>query len=195
MVRVIEEFDAVRIANASIQFFDAGVQRPGTKFGCIGDIEGETELNEIVKKCEGVDKKKIVKPIRMNNTVNAHIPVGVARDIFGLSNKNLKPGVWAYGALSKGKTFVFTADVVDDFEDVTKLIAFSNCASASGFKIMVENGADEVAQLEFEFNAFPDDENQIYYEAFIDEIEDTTVIDQWHTQFTPALVKATTPTP
>lgn len=194
MSTIIEEFDAVSIKNASVQFIEGGTQQPGTKFGCVGDIEGETELMELVKKCEGIEVKKKTKPIKMNMKINAHIPVKVARDFFGLTNKDLKPGIWAYGSLSKGKNFVYTADVVDEFEDEVKLIAFPNSVDTTGFKIKVENGADEVAMLELEFTALADELGNLYYEALIAELEDPTVKDKWHTQFNAALVQAT-PTP
>lgn len=186
----IEEFDAVTITNASIQFFENGTQQEGTKFGCVGSVTGETEMRDISKLCEGVEAKKISKPIKMNNTVNAHIPVQVARDFFGMTNKDLKPGVWAYGTLSKGKKFVFTADVIDEFEDIVKLIAFANCSNSTGFRIQIENGADQVAQLELQFSALPDSNKQFYYEALVAELEDTTIAEQWHTTFTPELVEA-----
>jgi hypothetical protein len=194
MPTVIQEFDAVSIKNASVQFIDNGTHQPGTKFGCMGSIEGETEGIEIVKKCEGVEVKRKFKPNKMNLTVNAHIPVQVARDFFGLTNADLKPGVWAYGELSKGKQFVLTADVIDEFEDVVKLIAFPNCSNNTGFKISIENGADEVAMLELNFTALKDSLGNLYYESFIEELDDSTVAEQWHTQFTPDLVKAV-PTP
>ncbi|KZR58361.1 hypothetical protein [Pseudobacillus badius] len=194
MVKVIEEFDAVSIKNASVQFIENGTQQPGTKFGCVGDISGETELLELVKKCEGIEVKKKTTPQKMTLTVNGHLPVKVVRDVFGLSNKDLKPGVWAYGSDSKGKNFVLTADVIDDFEDIVKLIAFSNCSSSTGFKFSIENGADELAQMELEFTALVDSNNKIYYEALVEELEDDEVKEKWHTNFTPDLVKGT-PTP
>jgi hypothetical protein len=194
MPTVVQEFDAVSIKNASVQFIDGGTQREGEKFGCMGSIEGETEGIEIVKMCEGVEAKRNFKPNKMNLTVNAHIPVKVARDYFGLRTEGLKPGIWAYGELSKGKQFVLTADVIDEFEDVVKLIAFPNCVNSTGFRISIENGADEVAMLEMEFTALKDSLGNLYYEAFVDELEDQTVAQQWHTQFTPDLVKAV-PTP
>ena len=197
MATIIEEFDAVKITNASIQFIENGTQQLGTPFGCIGTIEGETELTEFSKKCEGVETKKITKPLKMNNTVSAHIPVQVARDLFGMSNKDLKPGVYTYGANSKGKNFVLTADVIDEFQDVTKLIAFTNCTSTTGFKLSIENGSDELAELEIEFTAMKDKAGNFYYEAITAELEESDkdfFIEEWHSSFTPTLVKGV-PTP
>lgn len=189
MTTVIKEFDAVSIKNASIQFFKNGVQQDGTPFGALGSIEGETEGNIITKKVEGVEAKSKFKPVKMNMTVSAHIPVQVARDFFGLKTTGLKPGVYAYGSLSGGEKFVLTADVIDEFEDVVKMIAFSNCSNSTGFKISVENGADEVAMLELEFTALKDELGNFYYEAFIDEV-DQTIASTWHTKFDSTLVEA-----
>jgi hypothetical protein len=190
MTTVIQEFDAVSIKNASIHFIENGTKQPGEKFGCLGKLEGETELLQVVKKCEGVEAKRTSKPQKMKMKVTGHIPVAVARDYFGLKNTDLKAGVWSYGLLSKGKHFTFTADVIDEFEDVTKLIAFTNCSDDTGFKILVENGADEVAQLEVEFTALKDSKNNIYYEAYVSELTDETIETKWHTEFTPTLVEA-----
>ncbi|HDR4726951.1 TPA: phage tail protein [Bacillus cereus] len=192
----IEEFDSVSIKNASIQFIKKGKQEAGTKFGCVGNVEGETEVIEILKKCGPQVQKKKVKASQMNMTVSAHIPVQVARDFFGLSTEGLKPGIWAYGSLSKGNDFIFTADVIDEFEDIVKMIAFTNCSNSTGFKISIENGADELAMLELEFTALADKLNNFYYEALVDELEDKEIANKWHTQFTPELVAVTTtPTP
>lgn len=192
MVKVIEEFDSVSIANASIQFKKKGTQEPGTKFGCVGTIEGEPEIKEIKKLCGGTTVKKKSKTTELKITVSAHIPVKVARDYFGFDTTGLKPGVWAYGSESKGYDFVFTADVVDEFEDLVKLIAFPNCSNSTGFKFSIANGEEELAMMELEFTALPDDLKNFFYEAFKDELADATVAQKWHTQFNSALVKATT---
>lgn len=193
MSNVIKEFDSVSIVNASIQFIEGGTKQDGTKFGCVGQLESETEIIEIVKRCAGVEVKKVSKPQKANVTVSAHVPIDVFRNFFGLSNDGLKPGVYSYGTESKGKDFVFTADVVDEFEDITKLIAFSNCTSATGLKFTIENGAEEVALLELEYTALPDDKQKIYYEALVPELDDDEVAEQWHTDFKPELVELPTP--
>ncbi|PFP83254.1 phage tail protein [Bacillus cereus] len=186
---IIEEFDSMSFTNVGIQFIEGGIQQPGTKFGCVGTIEGETEMLEKVKKCEGVEVKKISKPTKMIMTLAGHLRVDVLRKIFGIKTDGLKAGVWSYGTISKGQSFVLTADVVDEFEDLKKFVAFSNCASTTGFKFKVENGADEVAETELEFTALKDSNGQFYYEALVDELDDVQVKEKWHTQFTPELVK------
>ncbi|MGU3355140.1 MULTISPECIES: phage tail protein [Bacillus] len=191
MVKVIEEFDSVSIVNASIQFKKKGVQEPGTPFGCVGTIEGEPEIKEIKKICGGATIKKKTKTTEIKITVAAHIPVKVARDYFGFDTTGLKPGIWAYGSESKGNDFVFTADVVDEFQDIVKLIAFPNCSNSTGFKFSIANGEEELAMMELEFTALPDELKKFYYEAFVEELTDATVAQKWHTQFNSTLVKGT----
>lgn len=188
MPTIIEEFDATRVTNVGTKFSEDATS---IAFGCLGSIEGETELLELVKKCEGVETKKKTTPQKMSLTLNGHVKVPVLRDIFGLSNEGLKAGVYSYGADSLSKPFVLTADVLDEFETQTKLIAFSNCVAATGLKITVENGADEVAEVELEFTAMIDDNRKCYYEAIIselDEAEKESFVEQWHTNFTPDMV-------
>lgn len=185
---VIEEFDSMRITNASVQFKKKGTQQPGQKFGAIGTISGETESKTITKVEEGVETKKKVIPQKMNLSISAHIPVAVAREYFGLSNEGLKAGIYAYGADSLGSDFILTADVIDDFEDVKKLVAFPNASNSGGYTLNIENGQEEVALLEMSVTALVDDNKKFYYEAFVDELEDTTIADKWHTNFTPELV-------
>ncbi|KGR88400.1 hypothetical protein [Lysinibacillus odysseyi] len=185
---VIEEFDAMRITNASVQFKKKGTQQPGQKFGAIGTISGDTESKTITKVEEGVETKKKVIPQKMNLSISAHIPVAVAREYFGLSNEGLKPGIYSYGSDSLGTDFVLTADVIDDFEDVKKLIAFPNASNSGGYTLNIENGQEEVALLEMSVTALVDDNKKFYYEAFVDELEDATIAEKWHTNFTPELV-------
>ncbi|MGF3103652.1 phage tail protein [Rossellomorea sp. DUT-2] len=193
MTTIIEEFDSMRITNSSIQFIESGTQQAGEKFGSLGSIEGETTLKEVIKRSEGVEVKKKTKPEKMDLTVSAHIKVKVIRGLFGINSTGLKPGVYQYGQDSNGKEFVFTADVIDEFEDVTKLVAFPKCVSTTGFKFTIENGADEVALMEIQLTAYPDEFRQIMYDAFVSELEDPTIATQWHTQFNRELVE-TTPT-
>lgn len=195
MATIVENFDSIAIKNSSVQFKNSdGTYEQGTKFGCVGNIEGETTLKELIKMCEGVEVRKKVKPEKMDLTISAHIPVKIVRNIFGIKSENLKPGVYSYATNSIGKEFIFTADVIDEFEDVTKLIAFPNATTASGFKFAIENGADEVAEMEVELTVYPDSNKNLMYEAFTNELEDPTIADTWHTQFTYSLVEAV-PTP
>lgn len=191
MTTIVEEFDSISIKNSSVQFIETdGTQQAGEKFGSVGSIEGETTLKVLIKRSEGQEVKSRNKPEKITLTISAHIPVKVVRDLFGISPEGLKPGVYKYSQNAKGKEFVYTADVIDEFEDIVKLIAFPKCVSATGFKFSIENGADEVAQMELELTAYPDEKGNLMYDAFVAELSDATVSEQWHTQFNYELVEA-----
>lgn len=186
----IETFDPVSIKNTSVQFKGDDKDK-STKFGCVGSIEGETEMKELVKHCEGVEVRKRVKPEKMTLTLEGHVKVDVMRNIVGLENKDLKKGIYRYSTDAKGKEFTLTGDVEDEFEDVTKLIAFPNCISNEGLKFSIENGADEVAEVEMEFDAYPEGKD-IYYEAIIDELDDDDkddIQEKWHSEFDMDLIE------
>lgn len=190
--QVITEFDSWNIKNASIQFFEGGTQQPGTKFGCVGTLSMEPETTVLTKRCGRETQKEKTVTTKLNVTVSAHVPVQVARDFFGLSNKDLKTGVYSYGSDSFGKDFVWTADIIDEFEDITKLIAFPKASNAGGLTINIDTSQEELAMLELTFSAVADAKGQYYYESLVAELEDETVAEQWHTQFTRTLVEATT---
>ncbi|MFC6038428.1 phage tail protein [Paenisporosarcina macmurdoensis] len=183
-------FDAVSINNVGIQFKEGDTYEAGTTFGCVGSLEGESDVSEKQLKCGNQVLGSITKVNFMTFTVTAaNAPLAVVRKLFGLENTGLKTGVYALGEKSKGKDFILTADIEDEFQDVTKMIAFPNASNITGLKIQaIENGADEVANLEFEFRALKDANGKFYYEAMSDEVVDSIVKEQWHTGFTPALV-------
>lgn len=196
MPQTVHEFDTTDIIDASIQFKEKdGSYAPGTSFGCIGSLEGEAETIPIEKKCGARVVKSKTKTIRLNMTVSGHIPLSVARDFFGLSNEDLKPGIWAAGTKTVGKDFKLTVTAVDEFEENEKLMAFPNSSNTVGFKVQpLESGAEEIAMLELEFVSLPDELNNFYYEAIVAELEDPTIAETWHTEFTKELVEAI-PTP
>lgn len=191
MATVVETFDAVSVKNTSIQFHDD--EGESTRIGCVGSISGETEMRELTKRCEGVEVRKRTRPEKMNLTLSGHVKVSVLRKVYGLSNDDLKEGIYKYSTDAKGQEFILTADVIDEFEDVTKLIAFPNCISATGLQFTIENGADEVAEVELEFTVYPNESNDFYYEALVPEMEDDEVQEEWHTDFSYELVEKVSP--
>lgn len=195
MPTVIEEFDAVRVTEFGIRFKG---DEEASVFGCVGKVEGTSEVSRIVKKCEGVEKKSKSKVTKMVITLSAHVRLDAQRRIFGIKTAGLKPGVYKYGSDSLGEDFALTALAIDEFEDEQKLIAFSNCSNNSGLTLTIENGLEEVAELSLEFTAMIDDKQGIYYEAYLAELEEATkaeFISNWKTKFTPELVLAIPDTP
>lgn len=190
VVQTITEFDSWSIVNSSIQFIKSGVKAPGMKFGSVGTISFEPETSTLQKREGRVITKEKIVTTKLNVSVSAHIPVEVARDFFGLSNEGLKPGIYSYGEGSLGKDFVWTADVVDDFEEITKLIAFPKASNSAGLTLSIDSTQEELALLELSFSAVADSAGQFYYEALVPELDDPTIAETWHTDFDRTLIAA-----
>jgi hypothetical protein len=182
---IIETFYPVDIANVAVKFKDDAIAK---SFGCTGTLSGETEMRVVSAKCGGVTLEEKSKPVRMTGTISAFVKVDVYRRIFGIKNKGLKPGVYSYGTKSLGEEFTLTADIVDDFKDVTKVIAFPKANSSVGLTFTIDTSSDEVAQLEISFTELPDEAGEFYYEGFVDEMT-KDLADQWRKNFSYDLVK------
>ncbi|GGC84265.1 phage tail protein [Enterococcus wangshanyuanii] len=182
---IIETFYPVDIANVAVKFKDDAIAK---SFGCTGTLSGETEMRVVSAKCGGVTLEEKSKPVRMTGTISAFVKVDVYRRIFGIKNEGLKPGVYSYGTKSLGEEFTLTADIVDDFKDVTKVIAFPKANSSVGLTFTIDTSSDEVAQLEISFTELPDEAGEFYYEGFVDEMT-KDLADQWRKNFSYDLVK------
>lgn len=96
-------------------------------------------------------------------------------------------GVKAYGRNSTHEGFSTVMDIEDE-DGASKLKAYPNCIMESGVTRKIENGAEEVAELELEISTLPDEYGNGMYEALVEEL-DETVAGQWMTAFEPALVQ------
>lgn len=164
----------------------------GTKYDtieCIGSCEEELESKVVTKSCRGVVVKKKVKGTG-NGTlkITAHIPWAIYTEFYGMTLTTLLEGVKAYGRNSKHKAFSLTAHVTDE-DGNEKYKAYPNCVIESGVTRKIENGAEEVAELEIEASVLPDTYGNGLYEALATELTDTTAKSTWMTAFTPELVQ------
>lgn len=166
-------------------------KKVATSFGCIGTLEGTSDVETVEKKCEGTVVKSIKKVKKINVTMTGHPYTSVLRDVSGLTNEGLKEGIYGYGVDIKSKKIVFTAKI-QDMEGNIKYIAFPNMDDVKGLNIKVDNDVTEIEMKDFEFSALKDKNNMFYYEALEKDLTDTDVKEKWLTNFTPDLVKNAT---
>jgi hypothetical protein len=156
---------------------------------CIGSAEEEMEVKVITKSCRGVVAKEIVKPTgRGTVKITAHVPRAIYLAMFGMELDSLIEGVKGYGRNSVHKNFSMVAHVTDE-DGAEKLVAYPNCVVKTGKTSKIENGAEEVAQIELEVSVSPDEFGQGMYEALVEDLTDDTVANTWMTAFTPALTQ------
>lgn len=192
----VEVFDECKITDTHVKTYD---RKTGTlssekakKLGCTGKLELSSEYKTVVKNCEGVEAKSVKKLVKLTGKISVHMPLAIARTVFGLSNKGLKDGVYGLSDTSNVPDMCLTTKAIDLFTDEEKLICLPKLAFTSGFAKTIDNTAEEVAEVELEFNAYKDENSQFYYDACASEVDTTTIANKWLEEFTPTLVKATT---
>lgn len=158
---------------------------------CTGSVEEEMETKQVTKSCRGVVVKKVVKGTGNGTlTITAHMPYDLFVGMFGMIAEELVDGVYAYGRNSKHPKMCIVMDTYDE-DDVQKFRAYPNCVMNTGVVRSVENGAEEVAQLELEVGVMPDEYGFGLYECKVSDIgEDTKQLKtKWMTAFEPSLVQ------
>jgi hypothetical protein len=157
---------------------------------CVGSSEEELAVRTIKKKCRGRIRKKRTRGTGDGTLKESlHVPRTVYNKIYDMTREKLAKGVYAYGENSKHPEFSLTQKVLDEDENV-KYKAYPRCILSSGPSRKIENGAEEVAELEMTIDLMPDENGECMYEALESELESEEIKQQWLTNFSLELVKA-----
>lgn len=155
---------------------------------CIGSMEEDMAVKTITKKCRGVVRKKRSKGTGEGTVkLSLHIPYAIYVKAFGMDLDSLKDGVYAYGENSRHKVFSMVAQVEDE-DGNEKMKAYPNGVMNTGVVRKVENGAEEVAELEMEVGVMPDEYGNGLYETLVN-ADDEETVNEWMTAFDPAMVQ------
>lgn len=191
-MELTEQFDNYEITNGMFRALTGGQLGTAEKLGCTGTITVEAETKKVTKKCEGKTAKEKTIVEKLNCTFKGHMPVGILRKVYGLTNTDLKAGVTGYSRNSVGASGTLTFDVYDLGRENHKYIAFPNITFTDGLKFTIENGKEEIAEIEVAFSALFDSNGFCYYEALAKEgivdLEES-IKTGWNSEFTPTLVK------
>ena len=179
-------------------FSDFELDQLGVKFtggekyesvNCVGSCEEEMESKTITKSCRGVVVKTLSRGTGKGTLkLTAHIPWAVYNEAYGMELETLAEGVKAYGRNSIHKGFSIVMHIKDE-DGVEKLKAYPNCIITTGVARKIENGAEEVAELELEIAVSPDEYGNGLYEAIVSELTDDTIKITWMSAFTPELIQ------
>ena len=158
------------------------------KIGCVGSIDESMETITVTKKCEGIVVKSTTRATGNGEaTLSLHMRYDLYTSILGMEDETLKDGVVGYGRSSKHKEFCLVAKVKDE-DGVVKYIAYPKCVASSAVPRKIENGAEEVSEVELTIAISPDENGFGKYEA-LDILLDETIKGKWMTDFEPSLVK------
>lgn len=155
-----------------------------TRDDCIGSIEVERETKTVTKKCRGVVKKRKTKPTGNGTiTLKMHIKLELYRKINAMTNEGLQPGVYAFDNTASMPEASCVARVKDE-DDNIMFLGYPRCKVEEINKLSIENGAEEVAEVEMKLSYMPDDYNKGEYHALADELTgDVLTSENWMDTF------------
>ena len=155
-----------------------------TRDDCVGSLNVERETKTVTKKCRGVVKKRKTKPTG-NGTIELklHIKLALYRRINAMTNEGLQPGVYAFDNTQSMPELALTARVKDE-DDNVMFLGYPRCKVEEINKLEIENGAEEVAEVEMKLSYMPDDYNKGEYQALeVDLTGDVLTPSNWMTTF------------
>ena len=181
-------FSDFEIDQMSVKFAEATA---AVSMNCVGSVEEELTAKAITKSCRGVVVKKVVKGTGEGTlTISAHVPYEIFKEAFSMVLDTVKDGVLAYGSNNRHKNFILTMHIVDE-DGAEKYKAYPNAIFNARPTISVENGAEEVAEVELEIAVMPDEYGNGMYEALAEGL-DEAIKTAWMNNFTSALVQTAT---
>ena len=151
---------------------------------CVGSIEVERETKTVIKKCRGVTKKRKTKPTGNGTlTLKMHVKLNLYRKLHAMTNEGLQPGVYAFDNTNAMPEASVTVRVKDE-DDNIMFLGYPRCKVEEINKLSIENGAEEVAELEMKLSYMPDDYNKGEYQALEAELTGNVLTaDNWMTTF------------
>lgn len=186
MASTIEQFSEFEVKESHAKFEEGDA----VKLGCVGSLGETLNVKTVTKKCEGVTVKSVTRGDGTGELAfTLHMREEVFRKMFGMVNEGFKAGVYAYGQGSRHKEFCYTAKVYDEDGNV-KYKAYPKCCVTTGISRKIENGAEEVAEIEVTAAIMPDEKGNGMYEAFAEDLDEATAKD-WLTKFSYDLVADT----
>lgn len=165
-----------------------------TRDDCIGSLNVERETKTVTKSCRGVVKKRKTKPTG-NGTIELklHMKLALYRRINAMTNEGLQPGVYAFDNTQSMPELALTARVKDE-DDNIMFLGYPRCKVEEINKLEIENGAEEVAEVEMKLSYMPDDFNKGEYQALEAELTgDVLNAENWMTAFSSETAQLTTP--
>ena len=179
------EYSEFEIDQLNIKFKD---DEKHEETGAVGSMEEAMEAKTVTKNYKGKNAKSRTRGTGSGTLkLSLHMAYDKYNQMFGKKNENLIEGVTSYGEESLHEVFSMTA-LVKDEDGFEKLKAYPKCTVTNAPSGKIENGAEEVAEIELEIAVMPDEYGQGQYEALKDALAEE-VASEWMESFTPDLVR------
>lgn len=158
-----------------------------TLLGCVGTMEEGFNTKTITKKCEGKIREQRTVPDGSGELkLSLHMKWKAYVETFNLARTELKEGVYAYGS-KQHQVFIYVCKAID-MDGNVKYKTYPNCTVSTGIARKVENGGEEVAEIELTIAVAADEYNECLYEAPEEELTDDDVKTKWMTEWSRELV-------
>lgn len=181
-------FSKFEIKEIAIKFLDKE-SATSEAIKCTGSFEEQMDVKEITKKCNGIVIKRIIKATGTGeNKWTGHVPYYIYQNMFGVISDGYKDGITSYGNKSVHHPFGLFAVVADE-DDNEMFVAYPNCVITAGQATKIENGAEEVAEIELTIGIMPDENGQGKYEALASSLDQTVTKEKWLNEFNTELIK------
>lgn len=159
--------------------------------GAVGSCEESLDTKTVSKSYKGIEAKTRTKGTGTGELkISMHMAYETYCKAFGMVQEDLKDGIRAYGQNSVHPTMSVTEKVIDE-DGTIKYKAYPNCILKEGISRKIENGGEDVAEIEMTLSIMPDKYGNGMYEALEDSIDENTAA-TWMESFTPELAQATT---
>ena len=164
-----------------------------TRDDCVGSIEVERETKTVTKSCRGVIKKRKTKATGNGTlTLKMHVKLALYRKLYAMTNEGLQPGVYAFDNTVAMPEASLTARVKDE-DDNIMFLGYPRVKVEKINTLSIENGAEEVAEVEMKLSYMPDDYNKGEYQALEVELTGNELnAENWMTDFSSELAQAET---
>ena len=160
---------------------------------CVGSCSEELDVLKVTKKCRGISVKTRVKGSGTGKlTISMHVPKDVYDGMFGMKLDGLIDGVRAYGQSSTHPEFCITQEVYDE-DGNKKFKAYPRCIMESGVSRSIENGTEEVKEVDLDISIMPDEHGMGMYEVLDSELKEETVRTNWMSKFDPETMYSSIP--
>ena len=190
MASYVKVYSDYEIKESAIKF-NGENEIATTKVGCVGSLTEEMDVRTVTKKCEGVVIKSRTRGTGTGTlTVSMHMLWSLYVKVYGMIfTDKLAEGVYGYGKDSIHPEFTWVAKVLDE-DGIEKYLAYPNGVINSGTSKKIENGSDEVAEIEMTIAVSPDDQGFGKYECMASELASgSEIATKWLTSFNFELIK------
>lgn len=179
------EFSEFTCEKFAMKFSD---EKTFTEAGAVGTIEESMNTKTVTKKYKGIEAKTRTKGTGNGELkISIHMDYDMYKKTYGMNLKGLEDGVASYGQGSMHQVFGIVAEVLDE-DDNKKFKAYPNCVVKEGLTRKIENGSEEVAEIDMTIAVMPDETGQGLYEALESDLSQE-LKQKWMSEFTPELVR------